>query len=135
MTDKLKLPHESDIKRVLKFDVKEIPSFPPVMAKLLEISNDETASMEDLSKIVKTDPGISAKVLGIVNSALYGLRRKVTAVSEAVVYLGFDQVKRLALGVTVFEKMFKSGKQKQFDRIFFWRHCLCVAALSMAIAE
>lgn len=135
MTDRLKLPHESDIKRVLRFDVKEIPSFPPVMAKLLQLSNDDTASLEDLSRIVKTDPGISARVLGIVNSALYGLRRKVTAVSEAVVYLGFDEVKRLALGVTVFEKLFKSGKQKQFDRIFFWRHCLCVAALSMAIAE
>ncbi len=135
MTDKLKLPHESDIKRVLKFDVTEIPSFPPVMAKLLELSRDENASMEDLSRIVNTDPGISARVLGIVNSALYGLRRKVTDVSEAVAYLGFDEVKRLALGVTVFEKMFKSGKQKQFDRIFFWRHCLCVAALSMAIAE
>jgi two-component system cell cycle response regulator len=135
MADKLKLPHETDIKRVLKFDVKEIPSFPPVMAKLLEISNDENASIEDLSRVVKTDPGISVRVLSIVNSALYGLRRKVTTVSEAVVYLGFDQVKRLALGVTVFEKIFKSGKQKQFDRIFFWRHSLCVAALSMAIAE
>ncbi len=130
-----KLPSESDIKRVLRFDVKEIPSFPPVMAKLLEINGDGEASFADLSKIVKTDPGISAKVLGIANSALYGLRQKVTDISEAVVFLGFDEVKRLALGVTVFEKMFKSGKQKQFDRIFFWRHCLCVAILSMTIAE
>ncbi len=135
MTGKLKLPHESDIKRVLTLDVKAIPSFPPVMAKLVEISNDQNASIDDLSRTVKTDPGISAKVLGIVNSALYGLRRKVTSVSEAVVYLGFDEVKRLALGVTVFEKMFKPGKKKQFDRIFFWRHCLCVASLSMSIAE
>ena len=135
MDQKLMLPLESDIRRVLRFDVKEIPSFPPVMAKLLEVTSAGDASVADLAKIVKTDPGISAKVLGIVNSALYGLRQKVTDVSEAVVYLGFDEVKRLALGVTVFEKMFKSGKQKQFDRIFFWRHCLCVAILSMTIAE
>ena len=135
MDNKLILPSESDIKRVLKFDIKELPSFSPVMAKLLLICSDEDASIKDLSKLVETDPGISARVLSIVNFALYGLRQKVTAVSEAVVYLGFDEVRRLALGVTVFEKMFKPGKKKLFDRIFFWRHCLCVAALSMAIAE
>ena len=135
MNDKLILPLESDIEQVLKLDVKEVPSFHPVMAKLLEICSDEDASIQDLSKLVEKDPGMSAKVLGIVNSALYGLRRNITAVSEAVIYLGFDEVKRLCLGVTVFEKMFKSKKKKQFDRIFFWRHCLCVATLSKAIAE
>ena len=135
MDKKFLLPLESDIKRVLRGDVKEIPSFPPVMAKLLALSNDRKASMQDLARIVKTDPGISAKVMGLVNSALYGLRQKITDVSEAVVYLGFDEVKRLALGVTVFERIMKPGKQKGFDRIFFWRHCLCVASLSMAIAE
>ncbi len=135
MNDNLKLPLESDVKQVLNIDVKEVPSFPPVMAKLLEICNDENASMEELSKLVETDPGISAKVLGIVNSASYGLRRKMTAVNEAVIHLGFDEVKTLSLGIAVFEKMFKSGRQKRFDRIFFWRHCLCVAVLSMAIAE
>jgi len=135
MNENLILPLESDVKQVLNIDVKEVPSFPPVMTKLLEICNDENASMEELSKLVETDPGISAKVLGIVNSASYGLRRKITAVSEAVIHLGFDEVKTLSLGIAVFEKMFKSGKQKRFNRIFFWRHCLCVAVLSMAIAE
>ncbi|RLB89457.1 MAG: diguanylate cyclase, partial [Deltaproteobacteria bacterium] len=133
--DNLILPLEADIKQVLNFDVKAVPSFPPVMAKLLEICSDEDASVEDLSKLVETDPGISTKVLGIVNSASYGLRRKITAVSEAVIHLGFDEVKTLSLGVAVFEKMFKPEKQKQFDMIFFWRHCICVAILSKAIAE
>ncbi len=135
MNDNLILPLESDIKQVLTLGAKEIPSFPPVVAKLLEICSDEDASMEELSKLVETDPGISAKMLSIVNSASYGLRRKIMAVSEAVIHLGFDEVKKLSLGVAVFEKIFKSGKQKQFNRIFFWRHCLCVGILSMAIAE
>ncbi len=135
MNDTLILPLASDIKQVLNVDIKEVPSFPPVMAKLLEIFSDEDASVADLSKLVETDPGISAKVLGIVNSASYGLRRKITAVSEAVIHLGFDEVKKLSLGVAVFEKMIKPGKHNQFNRIFFWRHCICVAVLSRAIAE
>lgn len=132
---KLILPLESEIKQVLNYDIKDVPSLSPVMAKLLEICSDENASIEDLSRLVETDPGISAKVLGIVGHALYSRRQKITTVSEAVIHLGFEEVKKLALGITVFEKMFKSGKQKKFDRIFFWRHCLCVAALSAAIAQ
>lgn len=135
MTDKLSLPSEADIKRILKLDSKKLPSFPQVAAKLLKASKDETASLADLSKIVETDPGISVRVLEIVNSAMYGLRRKITALSEAVVFLGLEEIKKLAIGMTVFEKMFKSGHAKEFDRLLFWRHCLSVAVLSKEIAR
>ena len=135
MNSKLNHPSTSDIKKVLKLDIKKLPSFPQVATKLLEVSKDETASLTDLAKIVETDPGISVRVLEIVNSAMYGLGRKITALSEAVVFLGLDEIKKLAIGMTVFEKMFKSGHAKQFDRLLFWRHCLSVAVLSMEIAK
>ncbi len=135
MDNKLIYPQDVDIKRVLNPDVKTVPSFPPVMVKLLEICSDEDASIDSLSKLVETDPGMSAKILGVVNYAAYRRQHAITEVSDAVLHLGFDEVKKLALGVTVFEKIFKTGKQKQFDRFFFWRHCLCVATLSAAIAR
>ncbi len=135
ITNKIILPVESQLKKTLKTTVKELPSFPPAAVKIVEICRNESATTADLTKLVETDPGISTKVLGIVNSALYGMQRKITAINEAVVYLGFDEIKKLSVGVTVFDKMFKTGKAKGFNRIFFWRHCLCVAALSLAIAE
>ncbi len=101
----------------------------------MEISKDKTASLKDLSKIVETDPGVSVRVLEIVNSAMYGLKTKVTALSEAVVYLGLDEIKKLSIGMTVFEKIFKSGNNKQFDRLLFWRHSISVAVLSMELAK
>lgn len=135
MSSKIDHPSASEIKNVLKLDSKKLPSFPQVAAKLMEVSRDENASLADLSKIVETDPGISVRVLEIVNSALYGLGRKITALSEAVVFLGLDEIKKVAIGMTVFEKMFKSGKAKEFDRLLFWRHCISVAVLSMEIAR
>lgn len=135
MRDRLNLPSESDIKKNLTLDDKKLPSFPQVAAKLLKISEDKTASLPDISKIVETDPGISIRVLEIVNSAVYGLGKKITSLSEAVVFLGVGEIKKLAIGMTVFEKMFKSGHAKQFDRLLFWRHCLSVAVLSMEIAR
>jgi len=133
--EKFILSLKSDIKQVLRIDAEAIPSFSPVMTKLLALSVDEDASIEDLCTLVKTDPGISTRVLGIANSALYRLREQITAVSEAVIHLGVDEVIRIALGAAVFEKMIKPGAKRHFDRVFFWRHCLCVAVLSKSIAQ
>ncbi len=135
MNDKLLLPSISDIKKVLTFDGGKLPSFPQVAAKLLEISGDESTSLEDISKVVETDPGIAARVLEIVNSAMYGLQRQIKALPEAVVLLGFDEIKKLSIGMTVFQGLFASGKSKKFDRIHFWRHSLSVAVLAMEIAK
>ncbi len=135
MENQLNLPSESDIKRILTLDDKKLPSFPQVAVKLLEASRDETVSLGDLAKILETDPGISVRVLEIVNSAFYGIGRQITKLSEAVSLLGLDEIKKIALGMTVFEKMFKSGRARQFDRLLFWRHSLSVAVLSLEIAR
>ncbi len=135
MENRLNLPSESDIKSVLTLDDKKLPSFPQAATKLLEASRDETVSLVDLSKILETDPGISVRVLEIVNSAFYGLGRRVIKLSDAVVLLGLDEVKKVALEITVFEKMFKSGRAREFDRLLFWRHSLAVAVLSLEIAK
>lgn len=135
MNNTLNLPSRSDIQSVLRRDDKELPSFTQVMSKMLILCNDPNAPIEDISKLVATDPGISTKVLAIVNSAYFGLRRKVSALTEAIAFLGTDEIKKLCLGVTFFEKMIKPGSRNRFDRTFFWRHCLCVASLSQAIAK
>jgi len=135
MENRLHLPSEADIKRILTLDDKKLPSFPQVAVKLLEASKNGTASLGDLSKILETDPVISARVLEIVNSAFYGIGRQVIKLSDAVTLLGLDEIKKIALEMTVFEKMFKSGRASQFDRLLFWRHSLSVAVLSLEIAK
>ncbi|OGR26793.1 MAG: diguanylate cyclase [Desulfobacterales bacterium RIFOXYA12_FULL_46_15] len=135
MQDRLNLPPLEDIKKILRLEGEKLPSFPQAAAKLLEASKDEKSTLADLAQIVETDPGISVRVLEIVNSAMYGLKRKITVLSEAVVFLGVNEIKKLALGMTVFEKLFKSGHAEKFDRLLFWRHCISVAVLSMEIAK
>lgn len=135
MKDNLQLPEASDVREVLRLDDKKLPSFPEVAARLMEVLNDESATMEDLSKIVETDPGLSVRILEIVNSAMYGLRRKITALSEGIVYLGLNEIKKLAIEMTVFDKLFKSDQSSVFNRVMFWRHCVSVAVLSVQISK
>lgn len=135
MKNRLNLPSSEDIKKILRLEGEKLPSFPQAAAKLLEASKDEKSTLADLAKIVETDPGISVRVLEIVNSAMYGLKRKITTLSDAVVFLGLNEIKKLALGMTIFEKLFKTGHAERFDRLLFWRHCISVAVLSQEIAK
>ncbi|PIE61409.1 MAG: diguanylate cyclase [Desulfobacterales bacterium] len=135
MSDRLNLPSESDIKRILKIDRQNLPSFPQAVAKLLEVTRNDSASLEEISKIIETDPGISARILEIVNSAYYGLTRRVTTLSDAVVILGLDEIKKVALSMSIFENMFKKGRSAEFNRLLFWRHSIAVAVLSMELAK
>ena len=135
MDNTLSIPSDSDIKKVLKKDDRDLPGFAQVMAKMLIVCKDPNAAIEDVAKLVETDPGITVKILSIVNSAYFNLRSRVSAISDAVLFLGIDEIKKICLGVTFFETMVKSDRKQQFDRTFFWRHCLCVASLSQTIAE
>lgn len=135
MTTRLSLPTESDIKAVLRPDRGNLPSFPQAAAKLLETSRDGTTSLKDISKIIETDPGLSAQVLKMVNSAMYGLGRDITTLSDAVVLLGLDEIKKQAIGLTLFKEMIHTGEDTHIDRLLFWRHSLAVAVLGREIAR
>ena len=67
MNDKASLPSISDIRKVLTLDRRTLPSFPQAALKLLRMSEDETTSVEDISKVVESDPGIAARVLEVRN--------------------------------------------------------------------
>ncbi|MCG8616462.1 MAG: HDOD domain-containing protein [Desulfobacterales bacterium] len=131
----LNLPSETEIRDVLHLDEVKLPSFPQAAAKLLETARDESTSMEELSAIIETDPGLSAQVLKIVNSATYNVGRRVTSLQDAVVMLGLDEIKKQAYGIAIFKGLFKEDKGNGFDRLLFWRHSLAVAVLSMEIAK
>lgn len=129
------LPRPETVAGVLDRPVSELPSLPVVALKLLKLTSDDHSSSPDLARVVETDPALTAKVLRIINSAAYALPRKIASVQQAVVLLGFATIRTLALEVTLFEQLVPPRRGLAFDRVFFWRHCLSVASLSMAFAE
>ena len=79
-----------------------LPSVPHVYLEITRVAAQPNATLEDLSEIVERDPALVAKVLQVVNSAYFGLRRELTSIRQAVQYLGADILKGLALGGQVF---------------------------------
>jgi putative nucleotidyltransferase with HDIG domain len=128
------LPSHEAVRGVLDQKRLQLPSLPLVAVRLLELTLDDRSSARDLARVIETDPALAAKILRIVNSAAYGLPRKIASVSQAVALLGFAGIRALALGVTLFEKIVPKEAATGFDRLFFWQHCLAVAELSRILA-
>lgn len=82
--------------------VKDLPVLPRTYLALRDKLMDPEASARDVVKIVEQDVGISAKILQLVNSALFGVPREIASVSTAVSYLGIGMMQKLVLSEEVF---------------------------------
>lgn len=115
-------------------EVQDLPTLPVVMNAILMRVEDETSSASDIAALIQNDHAISVRILRLANSAFYGLRNPVDSISRAIVVLGFDTIKQLALATAVFSSL---AEREQFalDPEDFWVHSLGTAKASQLIAE
>lgn len=90
----------------------DLPPLPTTYAKLAQMAQDPDVSMDMVAAVVERDSAISAAVLRIINSAYFGLPRRVSSVRETVRYLGIVPLRNLVLTVELFEGL-ASGKRAQ----------------------
>lgn len=98
---------------------------PTVLSKILATAADPDASALDLGEHISADQSLSATLLRLVNSAYYGFHRQINTVTQAIVILGFLEVRNITLTATAF-RTFKQG-HPDFDRTQLWRHSLGTA--------
>jgi putative nucleotidyltransferase with HDIG domain len=101
---------------------------------MVEMMDNEKSSPKELSDLIAKDQSILAAILKLVNSAFYGFPRKITSVHQAIVILGFNTVKSMALGASIFKS--KTGKSKtSFDRNALWIHSVGVGTAAKIMAK
>ena len=116
-------------------NIKNLPTLPVIVSRILEVADDTGSSANELAELVSRDMSVSAKVLNLANSAFYGFARRITTIPQAVVVLGFDTVRSLALSVSVFESLSKSSGEVSFDREAFWIHSIGCGTASRLTAK
>lgn len=114
--------------------LKNMPVIPDIAAKILTVTEEKVdISFRDLENTIKMDPGLSAKILKVANSALYARQREVTNLQTAITLLGFKTIKSLVLLITA-SNMFSKSQNTAFYK-FFWKHSVINAFLARSIAE
>jgi HD-like signal output (HDOD) protein len=111
------------------------PSAPAIVQKLDEVLSSPDACAADIAEVVMMDVGLTVKLLSLVNSSVYALPREISSVEQAVALLGADQVRNVALAVSMISKFTETKSAAGFNPTVFWKHSLAVAVVSRLIGN
>ncbi|MCP5160319.1 MAG: HDOD domain-containing protein [Hahellaceae bacterium] len=114
--------------------VETLPAFPESAQKIIALTSRVDCSPKQLVKIIEHDPVLTMKVLKLVNSAYFGLSREVKSVNHAVVYVGINTIKNLAISVATTGTLPKQNAAG-LDTRALWYHSLKVGVLAKILAE
>ena len=115
--------------------ITNMPSLPVTVSKVQEICDNPKTSPADLYKVISLDPVLMGKVMKLINSAYYGLSDKVTSLVRAIIMLGMNTVKNLALSSAVMGLMSRERNFNKLNSDMFWEHSLCTGIIAKKIAE
>ncbi len=114
--------------------IEALPPLPAVALRVMQVAQDPRSSASDLAIVVSSDPGLSARILRIVNSAAYRRSREITSVQEALVMLGFVQARNIAISGAIAGAYAPNALNALFRIETFWRHSIAVAFKASELA-
>lgn len=117
------------------FDLSKIPALPQTLIELLDACNNPEIDIYGVGELVARDAVISGKILHLANSAFLGTRSPFSEIEQAVIYLGLDTVRNLAICVSVHEAFGSDSNFTGINLPQFWYHSLLTAILAKRLAE
>ncbi len=122
-----------ELSQKLATAVDGMPAFPKSVQHILALTRDVNCTPKDLVQVIDKDPVITVKILRVVNSAYYSLPKQITSINHAVVYLGFNTIKNLALSMAAVG-MLPNHNAAHFDVSQYLLHSLSTAVIAKKLA-
>ncbi|UCD73943.1 MAG: HDOD domain-containing protein [Phycisphaerales bacterium] len=126
--------HSAVVESAIK-GISHIATLPEITLKIIELVEDPTSTAQDLHNIISHDPALCSRILKVVNSAFYGLPRQIGSINRAIVLLGLNAVKNIAIAASL-AKLFRGGDLcPKFAARDLWIHSVATAAASKLICD
>ncbi len=103
---------------------RNLPSLPHILLRLIEVCSREEITIKDISQIINKDSSLCAKVMKLINSAYYMLPNRVTNIDQALILLGTDAIKNIAISASVYQAFSKAKEHSPFNLKRLWSHSL-----------
>ncbi|MCX5658162.1 MAG: GGDEF domain-containing protein [Planctomycetota bacterium] len=120
------------LERVL--ESPKLPSLPAVALEVIELVQQRDLDFRQIARTISHDPALTAKILKTVNSSFYGHAHTIGTISQALVVLGLNTIKTLALGFTLVGNL-KQSCGSGFDLMTFWRRSLHRAVAAKVLTK
>ena len=134
MSRRLRFHMMAQEKPPVDFYVKNLPIMPVMAAKILRLARDGVnVSFSELEQTVRVDPGLTAKILRVANSALYARQKEIGSLQLAISLLGFKNIRNMVVLITasVFLEQQKSTRLYQE----YWQQAVTSAFIARRLSH
>ena len=113
--------------------LSKLPPFHAAALKLLNLSSEATSAMNDFESVFRGDPALTADLLLVANSALFGNRAKIASIRHALTHLGLDRVRSLASTISL--SFFVRNQPRTAFVRHIWAHSVATAVIAEALGD
>jgi HD-like signal output (HDOD) protein len=124
----------SYIEKIIR-NVKDLHTLPSIYYSLSESINDPYSSLEKLARVISFDQVSSFKILKVANSSFYGFRGRINTISQAVLHLGFNEIKNIVFALSILKTFTKIKNIMNFRPVDLWAHSIGVGIAARLIGE
>ena len=121
--------------QALLSNFNNVKTLPHVEIRLSKLIADENSTMREFEEVIRLDPTLVLRLLRLVNSAYYGLRKKIDSISRAVVFVGMKNLRNMVVTEALKSIMNDGSKKKTVSRNGLWLHSATVGICGQMISE
>lgn len=123
-----------ELEKLVK-QVERLPTLKPIATQIIKLCSDPQTPISRLSEIISTDQSIIAQILRIANSDYFNYPKEITSLEKAIVVLGFNLMRDIALSLSIYSLYQGFEDNSDFDSASLWEHAFLTGVVGKALAE
>jgi putative nucleotidyltransferase with HDIG domain len=114
--------------------ITKLPTLPAIAQEVLNLTFDDSVSIRRLEGIIENDPPIASRILSVSNSAFFGIEKPNESIGNAIVRIGFDNVRQIALGIALLSVFRNGTRSHPLDPVQIFKHSVAVGMIARFLA-
>lgn len=120
---------------IINTNIKKLPTLPTIFSAISDAMADPMVTNDEIAKIISGDQASTFKILQVANSAFYGFRNRIDTISQAIMVLGFNEVRNIVLALSVINIFSKEKEIVNFNPVKFWAHSIGVGITTRLVGK
>ncbi|HPU22875.1 MAG TPA: HDOD domain-containing protein [Candidatus Kapabacteria bacterium] len=124
-----------DILNKLIARADEFPTLPTIYSTLSDVMSNPRSTAHDVANIIAEDQAAAAKVLKAANSPIYGFRGRISTISQAIIFIGFEEVRNLVIAMGIIDVFRKMKGNFPINPVDLWKHSIAVGIITRLLGK
>jgi HD-like signal output (HDOD) protein len=115
--------------------IREFPTLPTIYSKIMDVIANPRSTANDLAKIISDDQSAASKILKVSNSSFYGFQGKITNISKAITFIGFEETKNLVIALSIIDLFKIKSENTDVNPVSLWQQSIAVGVINRIIGQ